>query len=123
MNKIVFLVSISVSSFYSFSQISPAISGWLINTTGITGRHYLNGNSTPIVDTELANVQSVQYSANWVYATTQGIPAFITGPFNANPNSVITPVTSIYRIPLNPVKNTAVLTNTGAGNIGVFKMC
>ncbi len=121
MNKIVFLVSISVSSFYSFSQISPAISGWLINTTGITGRHYLNGNSTPIVDAELANVQSVQYSATWVYATTQGIPAFITGPFNANPNSVITPAASIYRIPLNPVKNTAVLTNTGAGNIGVFK--
>ena len=63
----------------------------------------------------------VQFSSNWVYATTQGIPAFITGPFTANPNSVITPTSTIYQIPLNPVKNNGVLTNTGAGNIGVFK--
>ncbi len=110
-------------SCFAFSMIhaqSPTIYSWLINTTGITGQHYLAGNSTPIADTTLANISSVEYSSNWVYAITQGIPAYVTGPFTANPNSVITPTNTIYQIPVNPVKNNGPLANTGAGNIGVF---
>ena len=34
-----------------FSQTNPMITAWLRNTTGITGRHYVSGNSTPITDT------------------------------------------------------------------------
>jgi len=115
-----FLLLLSLVAF-SKSYAQPAISSWLINTTQVTGKHYLAGNPTPIIDTTLANISMVQFSSNWVYATTQGIPAYITGPFTANPNSVITPTSTIYQIPLNPVKNNGVLTNTGAGNIGVFK--
>ena len=60
------------------SQTNPIITQWLRNTTGITGRHYVSGNSTPITDAVAANVQTVQYSTNWVYVTTNGIPAYIT---------------------------------------------
>ena len=120
-NFILLLFSVSYFSINFAQQVDPAISSWLINTTGITGQHYLAGNSTPILDTTSANISTVQFSSNWVYATTQGIPAYITGPFTANPNSVITPTNTIYQIPLNPVKNNGTLTNTGAGNIGVFK--
>lgn len=102
------------------SQNNPAITSWIQNTNSTTGRHYLSGNSTVINDAALANIQNVQYSANWSYVTTQGVPSFITGPFTANPNPVITATTSIYKIPLNPVQNTGALTATGAGNIGVF---
>ena len=122
MNSYFFILcSLLVYSANYAQQVSPSITSWLINTTGITGQHYLAGNPTPILDTTLANISYVEFSANWVYATTQGIPAYITGPFTANPNSIITPTNSIYKIPLNPMKNNGVLTNTGPGNIGVFK--
>jgi len=57
------------------AQTNPAITKWLQNTTNIMGRHYVSGNSTPINDNVLANVQTVQYSANSVYVTTHGIAA------------------------------------------------
>lgn len=55
-----------------FTQTHPAITHWLINTTGITGRHYVKGNPTPIVDNIPANVQKVQYTANSVYVSCSG---------------------------------------------------
>ena len=68
-------------STISYGQTNPAITSWLINTTGITGRHYVAGNSTPIVDAVQANVQTVQYNATYAYVSATGIPAYITGPF------------------------------------------
>ena len=121
MKNIYYLFGILFISQITNSQNNPVITSWLQNTTGITGRHYLSGNSTPIVDAALANVQAVQYSSNWVYVTTQGVPSFITGPFTANPNTVITAINSIYQYPLNPIQNTGTPTNTTAGNIGIFK--
>jgi hypothetical protein len=44
-----------------FAQTAPVITSWLVNTSGLTGRHYTNGNSTPIVDTFQANAQWVKY--------------------------------------------------------------
>lgn len=102
-----------------FSQ-SPAITSWLQNTTGIMGRHYVAGNSTPINDNVLANVQTVQYSANWVYVSTKGIPAYITGPFLDGNPSLATNQNAIFKISLNPVQNTGTPTNTTGGNIGIF---
>lgn len=102
------------------AQTNPAITKWLQNTTGIVGRHYLLNNPTPISDLALANIQTVQYSTNWVYVTTQGIPSFITGPFFNNPNPTLTAINSIYKFPLNPVFNTGTATSTTAGNIGNF---
>lgn len=102
------------------AQTNPAITSWLINTTGITGSHYVSGNSTPIVDAVAANVQTVQYSSNWVYVSTNGIPAYITGPFLDGNPSQATDQNAIFKISLNPVENTGTPTATTMGNIGVF---
>ncbi len=102
------------------AQTNPAILNWLQNTTGITGRHYVSGNSTPIVDAVAANVQTVKYSMNWVYVTTQGIPAYITGPFLDGNPSLATGQNAIFKMPLNPVQNTGTATATNGGNIGIF---
>ena len=103
-----------------FAQTNPAITSWLQNNTGITGRHYVSGNSTPIVDATLANVQTVKYSTNWVYVSTNGIPSYVTGPFlDGNPNNAGSQ-NAIFKIPLSPVQNTGTLTATTGGNIGIF---
>jgi hypothetical protein len=104
----------------SIAQTNPAITSWLRNTTGILGRHYVSGNSTPITDNVLANVQSVKYSSSWVYVATNGIPSYVTGPFlDGNPN-LAGSQNAIFKIPLNPVQNTGTLTSTSGGNIGIF---
>ena len=102
------------------AQTNPAISAWLINTSGLTGRHYVSGNPTPIVDAVSANVQTVQYSTNWVYVSTKGIPSYITGPFLDGNPSLATSQNAIFKISLNPVQNTGNPTNTNGGNIGIF---
>jgi hypothetical protein len=108
----------------SFSQTNPIITSWLINNTGITGRHYLSGSSTILIDTSIpANVQTVQYSSTSAYISTQGIPSFVTGPFYNNPRPVAAVQNALFKFPLNPVVST--LGNvpsqaTGAANIGVF---
>ena len=56
MKKILLLLLITT---VSYSQTNPIITQWLRNTTGITGRHYVSGNSTPITDAVAANVQTV----------------------------------------------------------------
>ena len=112
-------LSIVLAASQSFAQ-GPAVTSWLQNTTGITGRHYVSGNPTPINDNTAANVQSVQYSANWVYVSTNGIPAYITGPFLDGNPSLASAQNAIFKFPLNPVQNTGTPTNTTGGNIGVF---
>ncbi|MES2556437.1 MAG: YHYH protein [Bacteroidota bacterium] len=99
---------------------SPAITSWLINTTNATGSHYVMGNGTPISDATLANVQTVQYSASWVYVSTKGIPTYPTGPFLDGNPSLATSQNAIFKFPLSPVENTGTPTNTTGGNIGVF---
>jgi hypothetical protein len=119
MKKII-LPSLLMLTISVFGQTNPAITNWLINTTGLTGRHYVNGNPTPIVDAVSANVQTVQYSTNWVYVSTNGIPAYITGPFLDGNPSLATSQNAIFKISLNPVQNTGNPTNTNGGNIGIF---
>lgn len=121
MKKILSVLIIAVIANSLIAQTNPAITSWLRNTTSITGRHYVSGNATPIVDAVLANVQKVQYSTNWVYVTTNGIPAYITGPFlDGNPSLATTRNGAIFQIPLNPTKNTGTATATKGGNIGQF---
>ncbi len=113
------ILAMALSSL-AFSQTNPAITSWLQNTT-LTGRHYVSGNPTPIVDPALtANTQSVQFSANSVYVTTQGIPSYITGPFLDGNPSLASNQNAIFKFPLAPVQNTGSLTSTSGGNIGVF---
>jgi len=84
----------------SFSQTNPIITSWLINNTGITGRHYLSGSSTILIDTSIpANVQTVQYSATSAYISTQGIPSFVTGPFINNPRPVAAVQNALFKFP------------------------
>ncbi len=117
--KKIFLPLLLCGFLNSFSQ-GPIVSSWLQNTTGITGRHYVNSNSTPINDAVSANVQTVQYSANWAYVSATGIPAYITGPFLDGNPSVATNQNAIFKFPLIPTPNTGTPTNTTGGNIGVF---
>lgn len=102
------------------AQTNPVIKGWMQNTTNIKGRHYVNGNSTPINDNVLANIQSVKYSTNSVYIATNGIPAYITGPFLDGNPSLATSQAAIFKFPLNPVQNTGTPSPTTMGNIGIF---
>lgn len=98
----------------------PEVTNWLQNTTGIHGRHYVSGNPTPINDATLSNVQTVQYSNNWVYVSTHGIPAYITGPFLDGNPSQAQDQNAIFKISRNPVQNTGTPTPTNGGNIGIF---
>ena len=120
MKKSIFSFVLLFSAAWSNAQVSPAISSWLRNTTGATGRHYVQGNSTPINDADLVNVQSVQYSNNWVYVTATGVPAYITGPFLDGNPSFTTNQNAIFKMPLNPTQNTGTATATQGGNIGIF---
>ena len=107
-------------AFFANAQTNPAITSWLQNTTGITGRHYVAGNSTPIVDAVQANVQSVQYNTTNVYVSATGIPAYITGPFQDGNPSLATAQNKIFKFPLAPTQNTGTATATTGGNIGIF---
>jgi hypothetical protein len=119
MKKINITIGIIALNISVFSQTTPAITSWLQNNT-LMGRHYVSGNSTPINDNVLANVQTVQYSANSVYVSTKGIPAYVTGPFLDGNPSQATNQNAIFKFPLNPQQNTGTLTATTGGNIGVF---
>jgi hypothetical protein len=115
------LIFISLTVFGSLqAQLNPAITSWLINTDGTTGRHYVQGNSTPIVDADLANCQLVQYSVNWVYVSATGVPSYITGPFMDGNPSLTTNQNAIFKIALNPSPNAGAGTATSGGNIGIF---
>lgn len=98
----------------------PEVTSWLINTTGLTASHYVNGNPNVIIDADSANVQRVYYSTNWVYVFTKGLPAYPTGPFLDGNPSLATNQSAIFRISRNPVQNTGAPVNTTGGNIGIF---
>lgn len=104
---------------FAMAQTNPSITQWLQNNS-IMGSHYVQGNSTLISDNVLANVQLVQYSTNWVYVTTNGIPAYPTGPFLDGNPSLATDQNAIFKFPLVPTENTGTPTSTSGGNIGVF---
>lgn len=117
------LVILSAALFLSNTvlkaQTNPAITSWLQNNT-VTARHYVSGNPTPINDTDLVNVQKVQYSANWVYINTTGLPSYVTGPFLDGNPSIATNQKAIFKFSLNPTQNTGTKSVTTPGNIGVF---
>ena len=99
--KITCLLGASIIASTSLAQVSPAISSWLRNTTGIIGRHYVSGNSTPINDTYLANVQTVKYSTNFVYVNCTGIPSYVIGPYLDGNTNQGGDNANLYKIPLD----------------------
>ena len=120
MKKLVILTWFSTLILSALAQTNPAITSWIINKDGTKGRHYVKGNSTPIQDNDSVNVQTVLYSANYVYIRTKGIPAYVTGPFMDGNPSLATSQNAIFRFTLSPTKNTGTQTKTTGGNIGVF---
>lgn len=119
MKKSIFAASLCLTALAGNAQTNPAILAWLQNTSAF-GSHYIQNNFTPIQDNVLVNVQTVQYSANWVYATTNGIPGYTTGPYLDGNPSQATDQNAIFKFPLNPTQNTGTPTATNGGNIGVF---
>lgn len=117
---IALFVGIMVEVQSLLGQTNPAVINWMINADGTKGRHYVKGSSTPVADNVLANVQKVQYSNSWVYVTTTGIPAYITGPFQDGNPSIAQNQNAVFKISLNPTKNSGTPTNTTGGNIGIF---
>ena len=102
------------------AQTNPAITSFLLNTTGVKGRHYLTGTSTPIQDSDSANVQKIQYSSSFAYIKASGIPAYVIGPYMNNPVPVASAQNRLYKIPLNPVPKTGTKTSVGPGRNGVL---
>ena len=97
----------------------PAVSSWLRNTTGVRGRHYVQGNATPIQDTAHANVQRVRYSATSAYVDCSGIPAYVIGPYlDGNPSQAGNR-RYLFKIPLAPAPNAGAPTPVGLGQTGV----
>lgn len=93
---------------FSFAQPGPAVTSWVINTTGQTGYGGI-----------LSNVQIVQYSTNNVYVSCTCIPGYSIGPWAGNPN-IPSNQNFVYKITRNPQQNTSTLTSVGLGHIGVW---
>ena len=80
----------------------------------------MQGNSTAIDNGILYNCQKVEYSDDFVYVSTNGIPAYPTGPFLDGNPSIATSQNAIFKMPLFPQENTGTPTSTNPGNIGIF---
>jgi hypothetical protein len=91
------------------AQLSPAITSWIQNPDTNANRGYANIPS---------NVEVVQYSTSDVYVSCTCIPGYSIGPWN-NPN-VASNQNFVYKITLNPQKNTGTGTAIGRGHIGVL---
>jgi hypothetical protein len=115
--KLYYLLTFFSLSIYS--QDNPVITSWLQNNSE-TGSYYFSGNSTTVSNNILVNCQSVEYSDNFAYISTQGIPAYPTGPFSDGNPSNAEAQNNIYKMPLNPQPNNGTPTSTTGGNIGVF---
>ncbi len=118
MNRTLSAIGLLLTSLPAFAQ-GPVVTSWLQNTT-VYGRHYVSGNSTPIQDNVLCNTQTIEYSNNWVYIHTHGIPTYVTGPYLDGNPSVASDQNAIFKMPLNPTQNTGTPTATSGGNIGLF---
>jgi hypothetical protein len=120
MKKIaLFVVACIMPMLPLLAQINPAISAWLQNNS-ITGTYYISGNTTALPNNILVNCQQIEYSSNWVYINTKGIPAYATGPFLDGNPSQASNQNAIFKLTLNPTPNTGTPSPTTGGNIGQF---
>ena len=103
----VFLWIIASSLIFGQSN-DPQLSSWLLNTTGLTGY-----NGLP------ANVQKVQYSQDYVYISSSGIPAYSIGPWPGDPNKAAEQ-DFVFKIPRHPSEETSAKLSTPLGPIGVL---
>lgn len=118
MKKTLLISTLALLSTSLFAQ-GPEVTSWLQNST-LNGTYYVQGNSTPLSNGILFNCQEVSYSQNFVYVTTNGIPAYPTGPFLDGNPSVAQSQNAIYKFPRFPQENQGTPDPTVMGNIGVF---
>ncbi len=100
------------------SQTNPAITSWIINTTGLTGYNCPTC-TAPVFGTIAANIQSVSYTSTDAYIKSQGIPSYNVGPWSSNPNTP-SAQNKTWKITLNPVDNSGTKTTVGLGVVGVW---
>jgi hypothetical protein len=105
-------------NFQATSQTNPAITSWIINTTGLTGYNCPTC-TTPVYGSIAANIQSVSYTATTSYVKSQGIPSYNVGPWSNNPNTP-SAQNKTWAITLSPTNNTGAKTTTGLGVIGIW---
>ncbi len=117
MKKITFTLSLVAFALILQAQ-GPTVTSWLQNTTE-TGTYYVNGNENALDNNILYNCQLVEYSDDFVYVHTKGIPSYPTGPFLDGNPSQASDQDAIYKIPLDPQPGSG-NDNTTGGNIGVF---
>ena len=117
-NNLLFFVLLYLIVIQLSAQTDPNITSWLQNTTE-TGSYYISGNSTAIDNNLLYNCQHIEYSDDFVYVHTKGIPAYSTGPFNDGNPSQASDQNAIYKMPRTP-QPAATPQNTNGGNIGIF---
>ena len=99
------------------AQPGPEITSFRTNLNG--GKGYSpDPTINAAITNVLADVQSVQYNANYSYISATTVPSYSIGPFNRNPN-VPGNTRSVFRIPRNP-RSTTTKTATGLGPIGVL---
>ena len=115
--QVVSFFLLNALAFTAGSQTNPAITSWVINTSGLVG-YNCAGCSPPVAGNIPADVQSVYYDATYAYISTKGIPSYDIGPWPNNPNTPSNQ-NKIYRIKLSPTNN-ATHTTTPLGNIGIW---
>lgn len=106
------LLIITFTALYVNAVIAqgPEVTSWQINTNGNIG-----------FAGELTNVQSVQYSANYVYISTTDIASWIPVGYNW-PNNPWFPqnMNYVFKIYRNPVPNIGPVTACPYGHIGIW---
>jgi len=117
MKKLIIIV-VTLSVFSLAKAQGPEVTSWIQNTTE-TGTYYAAGNPELIENNILVNCQQVEYSDDYVYISSTGVPAYPTGPFQDGNPSQATNQDRIYRINRNPEQGSGE-ENTTPGPIGVF---
>jgi hypothetical protein len=111
-------LSLFLLSFPFLLHAQPELESWLINTDGATGSTWINGTLTP--NNVECDVQSVQFSDNYVYISATGVPRYPTAPFNDGNPSVPEDQSYLFQIPRNPQPGPPSGTATGLGHTGVL---
>lgn len=99
------------------AQLGPEVTSWRTNLNGAKGSS-TDQRIRNAVSNVLADVQRVQYNANYVYVSCTTVPSYDIGPFQRNPN-LPGNTNSVFRVTRRPSRATS-RTNTGLGPIGVF---
>lgn len=112
----------SASTATPFAPGAPAvtageITAWQVNTTGATGTSP-DTEIDSLINTVLADVETVAYTDDYVYVQASTVPSHSVGPFQNN--SYPDDRDATYRIDRNPLEQIGAKTATGLGAIGVM---